>query len=864
MFNQREASRWHVVTRTRLAVDADSQRTASAAVSNHLKDTTMLLVRHGSEPVVQYLYGQTSRLQKAGVDAGFEVAPMGDGEQPELPDDVQYQAHPVVPWSARLNEVGNMERLRTNTEAIRSSLESSMPSDSYIAITTRQAGFFEKRWVRDWVADEHNATEDDSVMVRGSTQYARISVGAPTKREALDMAEQVGRTILDSMSDMSAHMSHPRLAGLVASLVFAIVFSIVTVFSPLRWQVMFIPLIVLACGCGYATIVSLAAQASIFPHVLAIAGVLAATIAIGLFDIPLWGMIIPWILVIVFAIRWWRRSYWDDINQTPYHWHWLAPKRMTRSADRKTKLGGDEGGSTTRKRLKAHAYPTQRSTLIVPPTNIIALYTPIGDYAAKSQQLRPVPDVLSTDGIYLGVDQTGRKAYLQPSQLYGDIAITGEAGSGKSVMVQGIMQWADLARTTTDSKIWGEDTRIIDFEMKDDAGVNAMRAFRQHHWPNQNNKHGNVSYLADPRYACIDLLGMLDGKDARATGQAIAASMQASFNKGDIMNDSLDVITSGMTIAVAVSRYEQTNPGDIVRRVHDLEARYPGAGSLVQQQSPVGWCLVALSGAEGQTGAARALGQVVRGLSVENADNTDLAQAARAAEQLYGRPDAKGHTTVSETQLKNNTKASVNKVRQLTDVEHVFTPRRARLTWRQVLQHPGDYHFVLAPHEGHRIPTPMDRVLGAWMLHQLCATIMTECQGWDAQGKHTMIVCDELSMLSAADDSSLAHIKDQMRSFGVIAVFATQYPEQLSDMLLRSFMGYATLIAFKTPDPTTAMQIAARLSDEEGEDGWNTGAVMNLMQYQCAVRTQGAAKGRPIQLQPTFLVSAHDFSSQPL
>ncbi len=101
----------------------------------------------------------------------------------------------------------------------------------------------------------------------------------------------------------------------------------------------------------------------------------------------------------------------------------------------------------------------------------------------------------------------------------------------------------------------------------------------------------------------------------------------------------------------------------------------------------------------------------------------------------------------------------------------------------------GDYHFVFAPHDGHRIPAPMDRILGAWMLHRLVRHDHGAMPGWEAAGKHTMIVCDELSMLSSADDSSLAHIKDQMRSFGVIAVFATQYPEQLSDLLLRSFMG---------------------------------------------------------------------------
>ena len=61
----------------------------------------------------------------------------------------------------------------------------------------------------------------------------------------------------------------------------------------------------------------------------------------------------------------------------------------------------------------------------------------------------------------LAANQTGRAAYVQPSQLYGDVAITGEAGSGKSVMVHGFMQWAALARDHTDKRVWGKDTRII-------------------------------------------------------------------------------------------------------------------------------------------------------------------------------------------------------------------------------------------------------------------------------------------------------------------------------------------------------------------------------------------------------------------
>lgn len=855
---QHEPAQWHVVTRTRLAIDPDRQRTASAAIASHLKNTTMLLVRHGNEPVTQYLYGRTSSLRKAGIDAGFEVSPLADDNWPDLPETATCQAHPIVPWTARLNEVGNMERLRADTEAIRSTLESSMPADSYIAITMRPAGRWEQSRVRDWVADEHNAVEDTSTLVRGATQYARISVGAQDMGEARDMAEQAGRTVFDSMSNMSAHASRPRLGALLTSVTVALAWTLVALASPLDIRALFIPLAVLFAGLMYSCGVALAAQADILPQVVGVSLAVGVFAVAGLWSWPLWTMLIPWAVAFACLVRWLRRSLWDDITAVPRHYRWLAPKRVMRSADRKTKLGGDDDGPA--KRVQAHAYPTQRSTLIIPPASLTAIYTPIGDAAAKSQQLRPVPDVLASEGIFLGHDQSGRRCYLQPEQLYGCVAVTGEAGSGKSVMVHGIMQWADLHRASSDPNIWGSDSRIIDIEMKDDTGIRTMDAFRAKHGL----PAGGTSYLADPHYACVDLLGMLDGKDARSTGQAIAANMRASFNPGDIMNDSMDVITSGMTVAVAASRYDQQHPGDILERMGWLEQKYPGAASAVQPVSPVGWCLLALAGADGQTGAARALGQVIRGLSQEHADSVDLAQAARAAEQLYGRPDAKGHATVSEAQLRANTKASVNKVRQLTDVESVFTARRARITWRQVLASPGDYHFVLAPHGQYRIPQPMDKVLGAWMLKRLCDTIMSECQGWAAQGKHTMIVCDELSMLCAADDSSLTRIKDQMRSFGVVAVFATQYPEQLTEQLLRSFMGYATLIAFKTPDPATAGQIAARLSDEDGADGWNAGAVMNLMQYQCAVRTQGAAPGCPVQLQPAFLVSAHDFDGEPL
>ena len=51
--------------------------------------------------------------------------------------------------------------------------------------------------------------------------------------------------------------------------------------------------------------------------------------------------------------------------------------------------------------------------------------------------------------------------------------------------------------------------------------------------------------------------------------------------------------------------------------------------------------------------------------------------AARAAEQLYGRPDQKGQAARSDREILQRTNASVNKVNQFLAIEHMFTPRHS-------------------------------------------------------------------------------------------------------------------------------------------------------------------------------------------
>lgn len=800
---------WVKVSKDLQVIDGDTLRGRASAIPALLRETTLLLVRRGVEPAVQYLYGDVSNIRQAGELAGFTVTLLEDGISPELPDGARHLRHALVPWRARLNGTSNMERLRTDIHQVRRGIETIIPEDSYLAVTFRERGFFENSRIRSWVADEGNSVEDESALVRPGALLARVSVGCGDDATARDVVENAARSVFSDISDMSSHRSAPRLGLLI----------------------------------------------------LALAGFVGSVVGVMTVDwCPVWLPVILLVAIVACLWRWWSRDRWDDVFQVPRHdWRWRARRRRATGADHETALGVKDPSHRVR------GYPLQRSTLIVEPLGVMSLCMPVGTAQAVSQNPHPVPEVLSHGGIYLGVDETNRPAYIDPSLLYGGVAIMGEPGSGKSALTHGIMQWAELHRNDTSPHIWGTDSRIISFDMKDDEGVAIMRQYEQTH----NLNTTKAVYLADPSSACLDFLGLNAGQGARKTAVEAARSMQYSFDDGDIRGNSLEVLTRALTIGIACDRYlfATTNPTtgktdlqlsrikgteQIINRIHRLEHAYPGAGKAETPKSAIGWALMAVGARNGGAGSARALGQACAGFAQETG-NPDWKDAADAAEALYGRPkpgSATG-TTISDHDFTMNVNSSMNKLTQLAADEHVFTARRAKVTWEWILNHPGNYHIVAAPHQGHRLSEGMDRILGAWMLKSLWTAITTHCQGWLSQGRHTMILCDEASLWATADAQIPAGLREQGRSLGVIPVQATQYGGQLPQILLTSIMGYATFTAFSIPDPGMADMVAQRFGTSAGWTGEN---VSNLPKYWAACRTRTDQ-----QLQPTFTVKVHDF-----
>lgn len=870
---------WHEVGRTLKSLTPDQQRGASGNnAAGALEGSVLLLVKHGDQPVVQYVYGRTAGLRAAGNQVGFTVKPLDADHEPELPEGVSVAAHPVIPWTSRLNRTSNMERLRTDLSEVRRSIEAAMPADSYVSVSIRAHGsIMEDRNIRDWIASEHNNPEDEDPLVRNGAMCARVSCGADDAEKAGQLAKAVGGTLFNDMSSMGEHRSRPKFGLLAGSVVLGVLWALTVALSswPL-WPSVAVPASVTLAALAAWSGVYLTTHANIGPQLTAGCAVAWVLWALGLLDLPLILAVLPLPVVAVAGVRLWRASLWDDIMQRPRHYWGRVNRRKASKAD------NEESGSSDERNRTVIAYGTQRSTLLMGPAVTVAAFTPVGDAVAVSQMPHPVPETLARGGVYLGEDQYGRKGYLDATQLYNGVAIIGEAGSGKSVLTHGIMQWADMYRSKSERSYWGWDTRVISFEMKDDGGVRTMRRYRKaHHLAEQWAREGqpgrldHVSYLADESTRCLDLLGMLDGRSAKDTAVAIAAGMQYSFEPGAIFADSLDRLTNAFTMGVAATRYEMmldrragkgvaVPEGDHIHaRMRLLEAQYPGAGQARAQRSPVGWAATALCIGDGQLGSARALGEVLRGLSNQYPDNADLQQARRAAEQMYGRPKAK----IGDRQVLEGCRSASTKVSQLLPCEHVFDPRRATLTWRGVLKGRGDFHFVLAPRhmdDGtvRQLPERMDRVLGAWLMYRLWNEVTAECQGWREQGRHTMLVCDELSMLANADPRVLSQVREQGRSFGVIPVFATQFPQQLRSLganggeeLFNSFMGYGSFISYNTSNTATAQQVAEIMSDrDDGSDGWTTATIRNLRRYEIAVRTRTQR-----QTQPAFLLQAHNF-----
>lgn len=465
-----------------------------------------------------------------------------------------------------------------------------------------------------------------------------------------------------------------------------------------------------------------------------------------------------------------------------------------------------------------------------------------------------VPLPLREAPLCLGVDPLGQSAGLMPDQLHSGVAIVGQAGTGKTVLMHGVIEWLMSHRTDSQNMDWSAQSVIIDFEMKDESGVTCLDRYAKKH---QLRTPRHTIRLTDPSSYQIDLLDYWSGLPAKKCASQTAGRLQAAFDAGDIQGRSVEVLAAALTCGIFCYRYESQHPSALLTVARSWDMRFPGARFLSSCTSPMEWAWVCLGGGSAGLNGARAVA-----LSIAGCQDTctgflsqDAYDAQEAATQLYGVVEASGRFKNSDAQVMQLTIAARNKVTQLLECPWLWDPQRACVRWESLVRTPGDYRLVCAPSEEVSLPSYMEHVCGALLVQSLWATIRSTCRGWQDHHRYVCVACDEMSMLAGSDPSVLVALREQGRSFGVILLMATQYPDQLPSVLKGSFLGYGTVCAYSTNDAPTARLVAERLSDTgDGSDGWSMQTIENLPRWTMAVRTRTA-----YQAQPAFLIHVRNF-----
>lgn len=239
-----------------------------------------------------------------------------------------------------------------------------------------------------------------------------------------------------------------------------------------------------------------------------------------------------------------------------------------------------------------------------------------------------------------------------------------------------------------------------------------------------------------------------------------------------------------------------------------------------------------------------------------------LAQAIRTAGDRDGDADAVTATEMlsalydpqrTSAQRAALVKAPQNKLEQLLAAEHWWSrPRRA--SWRSLLEHNASVVINLGIANGQLADEELREQVAAMMMYTLHEEIKSSCVGWFEAGKLVSIYADEVKHIAGNNARVVSWIRNDARSFGARAVFATQFPQQLEPEVRSTAMGFGTLVCFAQREARVISEILASLAVDGSS--WTPADISGLPRFTAIVRTTLQGSG----LTP-FTVQVPDFES---
>ena len=491
----------------------------------------------------------------------------------------------------------------------------------------------------------------------------------------------------------------------------------------------------------------------------------------------------------------------------------LIPPSRPRSA------GTDSKGNVVAE--SAGDYPFTPGAFLlgaVLPLSIIAPHAG-ADSGVTSTKTRIAPPVLRDRvGPFIGTSQAA-PVYLSDGDRWQGLFCVGQAGSGKSAFLQALWGYDALAKNTVQHTMIALDTKgdgLSSREYSDWARA-AGASFTRIDFADEESQFG------------IELFPTTGSAVNRA--RRVVSALKYVFGEDSIGAESFDTLTRVMTAACTVT-------DDLAAQVAGVE---PG-------RSPFYYANILLSNRGDDLGKDLAAAITDRASREAAVVGTDIYDAAEMLRPIYDP-----HRTVAQrSQL---LKAPRTKVAPLMAAEHWWSrPRRA--TWEHILtSHAAIIINTGKSQNGYMADKELVSQMSALIMYSLHEEIQRCCDGWFEAGRSVSIYADELKHIAGSSADVVSWIRNDARSFGVRAVFATQYPEQLEPRVRDAVMGFGTLVAYAQQNPTVCETIVRTISIDGSP--WSTADVSGLPQYEAIVRTQYRQTA-----QAAFTVAIPDFRSQ--
>lgn len=473
---------------------------------------------------------------------------------------------------------------------------------------------------------------------------------------------------------------------------------------------------------------------------------------------------------------------------------------------------------------KEGAYPLGHGAFLAGPALPVGLIAPHAgaDSGSATTKIRVAPAaMLEPIGPFIG-NNAGSKVYLSAEDAYAGVIAFGQAGSGKSRLIQGLFAWNALEQKRPSGRpgFPGRQNALIAFESKGE-GAGAYKT-----WAGEVGEGllrvdfaGNGEWQLD----ILDIPG-----NAEKKSRSVVNMLKYAFSDGSIQERSFDTLTQVMAGAFAITPAVAERAG------------------VSPTGSPFYYASILLGSKGDATGIALA-GAIKDEVARNNLRlDTDLGYADDVLSVLYA-----GKTPAQRAQL---TDAPRNKISALLAAESWWA-RPKRVNWDLVLKM--NYHVVVntgITESGEEADDAIVAQVSAMMMYSLYEAIKRNCSGWFEKGRGVSIFADELKLLAGSSAEVITWLRDAGRSYGVRLILATQYPEQLAPEVKNAVMGFGTLLAFSQNNPDVIRTLITDLN-LAGEE-WTGADVANLPKFETIVRATAAGKR-----QAPFTVKVHDFWS---